>query len=394
MQTERLFHQDSRQVEFDAAVIERRDEGRILVLDRTCFYPESGGQPPDAGTLNGIPVTDVQEEGEAVVHVLETPVEGDSVHGVVDWTLRFDHMQQHTGQHILSQAFLQVAHAPTVGFHLGKETSTVDFRIPQLSGETACRAENLANAIIYEDRPILLHSGPPEEIGRLPLRKKPPRVETVRVVEVEGFDFSPCGGTHCGRTGEVGMVKIRSWEKIRGDMRVEILCGWRALRDYRWKTEAINRVAGELTIADRDLEKAFRRLREENAEKTRRIRELAPVVLGVEARGLVEAQPSAGGRRLIVRVYQNRPPEELRILAKKIVEHPSCIALLASKGERTHLLFARSGDVDRDMLVLLKEVLEDLGGKGGGSPAFAEGGGAVIEDVPALLELVARRIAE
>jgi alanyl-tRNA synthetase len=385
MKTERLFDQDVRRTEFEARVLEPRPDQSAVILDQTCFYPESGGQLPDVGTLNGIPVTDVQEEGEAILHVLDGPLPEGTVQGRVDWEVRFDHMQQHTGQHLLSGAFDQLARAMTVGFHMSAEYCTIDLRIPALAPELADRVEDLANRVVFEDRPVTVMLLTREEAQRLPLRKRPPDLESLRVLQIADFDYSACGGTHCQRTGEVGLVKITRWEKIREDVRVEFLCGGRALRDYRWRNDAFNRMAGELSIAGRDLEPAFRRLRQEKADKGKRIKELLEESLKYEAERLVKEAGVSGPFRLVIQVFPDRDPEEVKGLANLLAEHPGTIALLASTKDKANLVFARSTDLAFDMNVLMKEAVSRIGGKGGGRPNFAQGGGPLVPDLQALL---------
>lgn len=392
MKTERLFDSDVRRTEFEARVIERRGDKNAVILDQTCFYPESGGQLPDIGTLNGIPITDVQEEGEAILHFLDGALPEDTVQGRVDWEVRFDHMQQHTGQHLLSGAFDQLARAMTVGFHMSAEYCTIDLRIPSLAPELADRVEDLANQVVFEDRPVKMLLLSREEALRLPLRKRPPDLESLRVLQIADFDYSACGGTHCQRTGEVGLVKIARWEKIRGDVRVEFLCGGRALRDYRWRNHAINRMAGELSIAPRDLEPAFRRLRQENADKGKRIKELLEESLKYEAERLVKEAQASGPFLLAIKVFPDRDSEEVRGLANRLAEHPGTVALLAAIGDKANLVFARSADLSFDMNLLMKEAVSRIKGKGGGRPNFAQGGGPLVPDLLSVLRELAKVI--
>ena len=385
MKTERLFDLDVRRTEFEGKVLERRADKNAVILDQTCFYPESGGQLPDIGTLNGIPVMDVQEEGEAILHVLDCPLPEGTVQGRVDWEKRFDHMQQHTGQHLLSGAFDQLARAMTVGFHMSAEYCTIDLRISGLASELADRVEDLANRVVFEDRPVKMLLLSREEALRLPLRKRPPDLESLRVLQIADFDYSACGGTHCQRTGEVGLVKIARWEKIREDVRVEFLCGGRALRDYRWRNHTINRMAGELSNAPRDLEQAFRRLRQENADKEKRIKKLLEESLKYEAERLVKEAEAPGPFRLVIRVFPARDPEEVRGLANRIAEHPGTVALLAAAGDKANLVFARSADLSFDMNLLMKEAVTRIKGKGGGRPNFAQGGGPLDPDLLSVL---------
>ena len=383
--TERLFDQDVRRTEFEARVIERRPDKNAVILNQTCFYPESGGQLPDLGTLNGVRVFDVQEEGEAILHILDGPLPEGTVQGRVDWEVRFDHMQQHTGQHLLSGAFDQLAKAMTVGFHMSAEYCTIDLRISGLASELADRVEDLANRVVFEDRPVKMLLLSREEALRLPLRKRPPDLESLRVLQIADFDYSACGGTHCQRTGEVGLVKIARWEKIREDVRVEFLCGGRALRDYRWRNHTINRMAGDLSNAPRDLEQAFRRLRQENADKEKRIKEFLEESLKYEAERRVKEAEGSGSFRLVIKVFPDRDPEEVRGLANRIAEHPGTVALLAAAGDKANLVFARSADLSFDMNLLMKEAVTRIKGKGGGRPNFAQGGGPLDPDLLSVL---------
>jgi len=392
VKTERLFDQDVRRTEFEARVIERRPDKNAVILNQTCFYPESGGQLPDLGTLNGVRVFDVQEEGEAILHILDGPLPEGTVQGRVDWEVRFDHMQQHTGQHLLSGAFDQLAKAMTVGFHMSAEYCTIDLRIPSLAPELADRVEDLANRVVFEDRPVKMLLLSREEAQRLPLRKRPPDLESLRVLEIADFDYSACGGTHCQRTGEVGLVKIARWEKIREDVRVEFLCGGRALRDYRWRNSTINNLAGELSIAPRDLEPAFRRLRQENADKGKRIKELLEESLNCEAERLVKEAEASGSFRLVIRVFPDRDPEEVKGLANRLAEHSGTVALLSAAGDKANLVFARSADLTFDMNALMKEAVSRIGGRGGGRPNFAQGGGPQVPDLTALLRELGKGI--
>ncbi len=390
--TERLFDSDVRRTEFEGKILERRPDKSAVILDRTCFYPESGGQLPDVGTLNGIPVMDVQEEGGAILHFLDGALPEGTVQGRVDWEVRFDHMQQHTGQHLLSGAFDQLARAMTVGFHMSAEYCTIDLRIPGLAPELADRVEDLANQVVFEDRPVKMLLLSREEAQRLPLRKRPPDLESLRVLQIADFDYSACRGTHCQRTGEVGLVKIARWEKIREDVRVEFLCGGRALRDYRWRNNTINRMAGDLSIAPRDLEPAFQRLRQENTDKGKRIKELLEESLKYEAERLVKEAKGSGAYRLVIKVFPDRDPEEVKGLANRLAEHPGTVILLAAIGDKANLVFARSQDLGTDMNALMKEAVTRIGGKGGGRPNFAQGGGPQVPDLLSVLRELAKGI--
>ncbi|MEW6364343.1 MAG: alanyl-tRNA editing protein, partial [Acidobacteriota bacterium] len=250
--TRRLYFEDPYCRGFTAHVIDRLvcDGRPAVVLDRTAFYPTGGGQPNDLGTLGSAAVIDVveREEDSAVLHVLSAPVEPDEVAGEIDWKRRFDMMQQHTGQHVVSQAFLRAAGCRTVGFHLTGEMLTIDLNNRDIAPDVADAAEDLANQVVFEDRAVVARFVAGSELDKLPLRK-PPKVETnIRVVEVSEFDWSPCGGTHVARTGELGLIKILKLERRSDSMRVEFRCGRRALLDYRGKNRVLNQLAADLSV--------------------------------------------------------------------------------------------------------------------------------------------------
>ena len=382
--TERLYYADPYSTHFSARATERLAwEGHpAAVLDRTAFYPNSGGQPADRGTLGGVAVIDVvvREHDSAVVHVLQQalPERADMVAGVVDWPRRFDHMQQHTGQHILSAAFEQVLDADTVGFHLGAEVSTVDINGARLDPEAVIPVEELANRVIWEDRPVRTCFVGADELASLPLRR-PPAVEgPVRIVDVEDFDVNPCGGTHVARAGEIGLVKTVSLEHRGNETRVEFVCGGRALRDYRTKNEMINRLTTVLTVGHWELDQAVERLQVEAKQLRQGLRKARKRLLEVEAGELAavaQAGLSAGHKpyRVVSRVWERREPDELRALAQELAQLPDAVALLASAGGRTDLCFARGEGVDLDVAALLKEACAQLGGKGGGRSHLAQG---------------------
>jgi len=376
--TVRLYYQDAYCTEFDAEVLhsipgEKSAVG--IILDRTCFYPTSGGQPYDTGSLAGQRVVDVVEVEGDIVHWVAGPAPGKSVHGQIDWKRRFDHMQQHSGQHILSQAFLQELGAQTVSFHLGDELCTIDLDRPGLEVKDVERVEDRANAVVFADRPITTRFVQPDELPALGLRKMPTVEHDIRVVEVEGFDRSPCGGTHCARSGEVGAVAIRKWERRSAETRVEFVCGWRALHDYRWKTAMVNELALAFSVKDRELASAVQRLLAEAADARRELNRLRDQLLTAEASRLLgEARPW-NEARIVVGSFPERDVGELRRLAALLVEAGATVALLGVSGQAARLIFARSEDVTADMAMLLRKTCQAFGGKGGGQPNLAQGGG-------------------
>lgn len=379
--TERLYYDDPYLVEFTARILRRLQVGSQpgVILDRTAFYPNAGGQLPDRGTLNGVPVLDVQEIEGDIVHILASPLEGDEAKGHVDHDVRFDHMQQHTGQHILSTAFLDLLGAETVSFHMGEEISTIDLNRPDLSPEEVRRVEEAANAVVFADRPVTARIMSMEEAMTLGLRKPPAVSGAVRVVEVEGTDRSACGGTHCRRSGEVGPIVIRKWERRGNESRVEFLCGWRALRDYQWKNATINALANAFSVADRELADAIARLSAEAKENRRAVEELRQRLLDYEAAEWLARAESAGNWRVVCAAFEDKSAEEVKHLALRLCQTPGLVALLATRGEKAQLVFARAEDVPLDVGALLRETCQRFGGRGGGRPHIAQGGGFPAE---------------
>lgn len=357
-------------------------------MDRTCFYPTSGGQPHDRGTLNGVPVTNVLErEDKAIVHVLAAELDGDVVHGVIDWQRRFDHMQQHTGQHILSQAFIKVLNAETVGFHLGEEASTIDVDKAPLAVAQLDRVEDLANEIVFADRPVKTYSVAETELVSLPLRKLPVVEMPIRIVEVEGFDYSPCGGTHCRRTGEVGLIKITRVERRGQDTRIEFLCGGRALADYRGKNRTVNELANRFSVGAWELTEAVDRLAEELKGSKKELNAAKTQLLDQEAAGLLAEAEQYGDFCVVRKVFVDRDGDEVKRLAQRLIETEGTVAILGSAGDKAQLVFACSVDLPYDMNHLLKKACQVVGGGGGGQRHFAQGGGSDGSKVGEALEM-------
>jgi alanyl-tRNA synthetase len=397
--SQRLYYRDSVLLDFTARVVRvTTHAGKPAVeLDQTAFYPTSGGQPFDTGTLGDARVVEVLDLDGKVLHVIDgaVPAVGAEVVGKVDAARRVDHLQQHTGQHLLSQAFEQTSGFRTVSFHLGAEASTIDLDTPRLSPEEVRAAEELANRVVLEDRSILIHFAASDDVERFGLRKPTERTGEVRIVEVEGFDRSACGGTHARRTGEVGPIKVRRWERRGETSRVEFVCGWRALRDYAHRVDATRTLAERLSVKDTDLVDAVgralderERLRDANAEMQARLLEL-------EARELLASARELPGpaRRLVARVFDGRAPDELKRLALNLTRAEGTIALLGSRGERPQVVFAQSPGLPADLGAILRQVGPPAGVRGGGSHDLAQGGGPPIADVEAAVEAAAAMLA-
>ncbi len=384
----RRYYDDSYTREFTARVIERTQVGGhpAVVLDQTYFYPTSGGQPNDTGTIDGAAVIDViaREGDAAVVHVLASELAADSVTCVVDWARRFDHMQHHTGQHILSQAFVEVAGANTIGFHLSPDSVTIDLDKVDLSADAVSRVEDLANDVIFADRPVTARTVGRDDLDGVRVRKIPDHLLTdgLRVIDIDGFDMTACGGTHVARTGEIGMIKVLRMEKRGDKLRVEFRCGGRALRDYRDKNALANQLTAALTCKQDEAPAAVARLQEDFKAAQRSLKAAVQQLIDYEAAQILRDTPEINGLRVVKMTFEDRDVGELRTLAGKLTRSAPVVVLLgAVGGEKSQLIFARSEELSQDMNTLLKAVMPLLdGGRGGGQAAMAQGGGVARFD--------------
>ena len=372
--TERLHLTDSYILDFEARVVETREhEGRpAVILDRTAFYAESGGQPWDTGSLGDAGVVAVVEDQGTVVHVLDRPLPEGPVQGRVDAARRRNHLEQHHGQHLLSQAFVEIADAPTVGFHLGAEVTTIDLARPV--GESQVRAaETRANEIVWEARPVSVRTVSADEARALGARP-PEGVESdVRLVEAEGFDLQPCGGTHPRSTAEVGVIVVVGTERYKAGTRVSFVCGHRALEALAGRRRILDQLVSTLSAPLPELVETARKVKDALTESERTSRGLLERALEGEARRVLA---EAGGDPLVVvAAYDGWSAGDLRILAQKLVALAPCVALLGSRADKAHLVFAQSDGLPHDIPALLRTAVESLGGRGGGKGNMAQGGG-------------------
>ncbi|MFJ9499579.1 alanyl-tRNA editing protein [Brevibacillus centrosporus] len=378
---DRLYYQDAYVKTFTAEVTKRGVEENgtpYVVLSQTAFYPTGGGQPSDHGHLGETRVIDVEEVDGEVRHRLASPIPEETVQleGSIDWERRFDHMQQHAGQHILSAAFLEVVGAETVAFHLGKERVTIDVRLDELTPEVWEAVEQRANQIVLENRPISVRFVDDEELATLPLKKQPTVTENIRVVIIPEFDYNPCGGTHPAHTGEVGMIKILGWERHRGNIRLEFICGWRALRDYTRKQSMVREVSKLLMTSDAELVAQAERLVAERDALKQSLVEKERLLLEVEVRQHLAQADQLGGVRLLEMTFSDRSIQQLQQFAHQAVaQAPNVVCLLAATGEKLQLVFARGAEVNVAVNQLIKDTLPLIDGKGGGNAAMAQGGG-------------------
>jgi alanyl-tRNA synthetase len=357
--------------EFRARVTDRSADGRRIYLDRTAFYPASGGQPHDTGSIAGVPLVEVEDEGERIAHVVAAAVDADEVDCRIDWARRFDHMQQHSGQHLLSAVFVERFGIATVSFHLGQESSTIDLETATLDPARVLEAERRANEAVCENRPLAVSFEDAAETRDL--RKPSERAGTLRVVSIEGLDRSACGGTHVARTGEIGPILLRKLERIRNTTRVEFLCGGRAVGRARADFDALSRVAqmvsGSLDEAPALVAAQFEAAR--NADKLRR--KLEADLAQYRGRELYSATvPDEAGVRRVLRRQPSGNLEDMRAIAQSFTAQAKAV-FVAALDEPPALLLAVSADSGVDAGKVLKAALTQAGGRGGGNQRMAQG---------------------
>lgn len=385
--TNRLYYTDAYRAEFTASVVDRSDDGTRVYLDETAFYPTSGGQPHDTGTLGGVPVVDVIDDDDRVAHLLASPLPSATapITGVIDWTRRFDYMQQHTGQHLLSAVFEDLFGHKTLSVHFGPDYSTLDLDTEILSRDRMIAAEARANAVVAEARPVTVTFE--DAATAVGLRKPSDRPGTLRVVTIEGLDRSACGGTHVRNAAEIGAVLLRSAEKVRNATRVEFVCGVRALRRARRDFESLTRIATSLSAALDDVAPLVTAQSERLKDSDNARKKLEKELSVFRARELYDrATPDANGTRTIV-IRDAASMDELRALAQGALELPRVVVVGVLRAPPS-VLFAATEDSGVDAGRLLKERLAAVGGRGGGSPRMAQGGApdsAAIESLVASL---------
>jgi alanyl-tRNA synthetase len=401
MATHRIYYDNAYERDFTAKVLScdaippdlsagRVQQSWAVTLDRTALYPSSGGQPHDIGKLGDSTVLEVRDDGEDIVHIVDRPLSAGSVSGCVDWNRRFDHMQQHTGQHLLSAMFQERFGLPTVSFHLGEAFCTIDLRGPEPSEEVLQGAERAANQIIFEDRPITVRYATAEQLAELGVRKQVQREGILRVIEITGADLQPCGGTHVASTGQIGLVLVRRRNKVRQDWRIEFACGSRAERFARADFRQLRDLSQMLNCAPDDVLTAAKRLTAERDAHFVALRAALQRLAATEAATAVQIRSNRSEGPLVTeRIIADSPAEYLGLFAAALVKHENVIALLAG-AESGDVVFAQHPSAGRDMAVLLKRVLAEVGGKGGGGRDFARGKILDLAGVSRAIELARR----
>ncbi|WP_369382165.1 alanyl-tRNA editing protein [Lysinibacillus fusiformis] len=383
-----LYYQDVMLREFDAHIISKETDefGRhYVVLSNTAFYPTGGGQPHDTGTLNGIEVIDVEKVGEEIRHYMQghvSELEG-FVHGTLNWPRRFDHMQQHAGQHILTAAFVELFDAQTVSFHLGSEHVTIDIAVDTLTEQQLTAAEIRANEIILENRPIETTWITENELSDFNLRKEVAVTGDIRLVIIPDYDYNGCGGTHPTSTGQVNAIKILGTEKMKGNVRVSFVCGQRVLNELAMRKKVLGDVARQLSVPEVEAATALAKILSAQKHTEKALVAAKEELLTYEAKAL--AINSSG---LVTAAFQQRTMQELQKLARTIVsEQEDMVTLLVSESEgKLQFVAARGNHVSKSMKAIAEKALPLINGKGGGSDQMVQGGGECIISKEELLE--------
>ncbi len=378
---ERLYLDDSHLKEFNAEItsVTPRENGLEITLSRSAFYPESGGQPADKGWINTLPVKEIIEKNGDFAYIT-APGDlsvGQDVSCRIDWDRRFDHMQHHTGQHILSQAFIEEASAETVSFHLSRASATIDLAVETLSEEKLKAAELRANRAITDNLPVKIYSIEGSEQQHLPVRKPSARKGLVRIVEISGWDYSPCGGTHCDFTGEVGLIKILRLERVRQQLRIHFCCGKRALLDYRRKNELVAELGQILSCGEDDLADNVQKQIENSSSFAKKLQKLQSRMMGMLAEQMKNNTLDIGGFSSVIQYIEGAGLKDLNKLASSLLQEKTAdIVLLAGDDPRPGILLASTGAEGMpDLREVLREVQPMFDGKGGGSPDRVQAGG-------------------
>lgn len=376
--TKKIYWENPYLYEIDALVEEKKikDNKFYVKLNRTIFYPNmSGGQPGDKGTIDGVKVLDTYEEGNKIIHVLEKNISQLKVKLKIDSTVRFDLMQQHTGQHLLSGVFYNLYNAETVGFHLGEEYVTIDITLDEISIDEIRKVEQMCNKIIQSNFKVKSYFVTNDNVHLIPVRKPPTVNEDIRIIEIEGFDYSPCGGTHVSYTGEIGLIKIRKWEKYKGNIRIEFLCGNRAINDYTWKSDYIKTMANMLSSKDTDVLSKFEKIYQEKISLEKEIVSIKNDLMLFRSSILLSNGYSINNFNIIRENFINESFKDIGLLNSYICNNNSNLVtiftLTSDKGNQ--FIISKSRDLEIDLLKLYKDLSSKISVKGGGNNNTIQG---------------------
>ena len=417
--TERIYYHDSYLTNFSAKVIKKQKDNDYfgLVFDKTAFYPTSGGQPHDQGTVNEVPIVNIVDlHNGQILHLLKKDIKEANIDCVINWSTRFDHMQQHSGQHILSQAFLKVTGATTIGFHLSSDYSTIDLDIASVSDPDLEKVEHLANCIVYENRSVDMRIIEQEDILSLDLRKKTDRSGPIRVIEIKEFDLSPCGGTHVKNTAEIGGIFVKNIEKISRGVRIEFLCGQRIIESYRNDLSFLESIAGQLCISPEEaptrieiqideLKQLRKQVHTMNLHHANDVaRKLCNEAFLLET--IIDFQPGERDRlnnkehfeellrktKVVMHLFSNETCSLKEIAQEIMKKEKFTIVLLACESKNSQIVF--SGPSFINFQFILDGCFQIIGGKGGGSKTFVQAGGCNPKTLSKGLDLASNLVVD
>lgn len=393
-----LFYKNPYIKEFTATItkITEKTNDFHIQLNNTAFFPEGGGQPSDLGFIEDVEVTYVYEEDGKIYHVLKRlPSKLEDLECSIDWERRFDNMQQHLGQHILSAAFEKLYDAQTIGFHLGNEYVTIDIDVP-LSPDDIQNAEYYANQIVFNDLAVEVLYPSENELSNMPLRKSPQVSENIRVIKIDEFDYSPCCGTHPMRTGEVGLIKITKYENYKGGMRLEFVCGNRALKDFSMKNNLISSASNILSTKNTDIIESIDRIKKDLLDIKKENKNIREKLLSYEAKDLLVTSEKYKGIRIILNIFNNRSFNEVNLLSTHLINTPNTIVIFGVKDHtKGQILLKRSESLKEiNMKEILKDSISLIDGKGGGNTASAQGGGKNVDKLEEAITLSYNKIKE
>ncbi|MCO6450868.1 MAG: hypothetical protein J5I90_08805 [Caldilineales bacterium] len=391
----KLYWSDAYRTRFTARVLERSDGPRpTAILNRTLFYPEGGGQPHDTGRLGEARVVDVQSVGDAIIHHLDRPLpDSDEIDGTIDWRQRWDYMQQHSGQHLLSAAFVDVLDRPTIGFHLTSDSATIDIPGPLPSPDEITQTLAFAQAVIAADRRILSYQVNPADIGSIPLRKPPTVDGPVRVVEIEETDWSACGGTHVRSTAAIALIVIPRLERRGNDTRVHFLCGERAMADYKDRLAVTTGLMATLTTGLDDIALAVARLQSQLSESQKAQREATNRLADAESERLIATASGQNGLRLVQHQLPEGDADFMRRLMSALTQKPDVVAMLSVATPALRWVIGRSGDVELNLQSIIPAVRAIPGLQGGGNAELLQGGASDETALTALADLLRSQLS-
>jgi alanyl-tRNA synthetase len=375
--TKKLYFYDSYKTEFTQNIIEqvKYDNFYSVKFSETYFYPTTGGQEHDSGTINNIKIIDIIEKDDDVLHITENELSSDECVCKIDWKRRFDFMQQHTGQHILSESIQKLFKHDTVSSHLGDESCTIDINTRFFDLKKMNEIEEYSNEIIYKNLKVNFHYIHDTEVSKFPLRKKPKFTGELRIVEIDGFDYSACGGTHVNNSGEVGIIKIKKWEKVKGDLtRVEFICGKRALKEYQLQNKCIMDLSNKMTISDSELYEKVLKIIDENKRNLKILDQYKNDLLKYEVLDIFNSGINEKGITIIKKIFENREFTDIRILAQLLVRNNSTIVLFGNSNLQDNIIMARSGNLEIDLKQLFNVISNFYELKGGGKQDFIQAG--------------------